>query len=116
MRNLPSKSQLMSMEDEPADGSQGDEHKNKPSNNKPIDPRSKKSGKSANSSSSKDMSPVRQVMKAVTKYALNPKQKKVKKDVKSKGELQEPGEGADSESQSAQGKIKSPGKKLKVSA
>lgn len=117
MRNLPTKSQLMSKDDEPVDGSQGDQHKNKPSNSSPIDPKAKpgRSEKSANSSSSKEMSPIRQVMKAITNLALNPKQKKVKKDVKTKGENQEPGDRSSSESQSAQGKIKSPGRDTRES-
>lgn len=91
MRKLPTRSQMMSTEDEPADGSQGDQHKNKPSTNKPLDPKSKKLGKSANSSSSKDMSPARQIMKAVTSLALNPKKKKVPKKTASKGENQDSG-------------------------
>lgn len=116
MRKLPTHSQLMSMEDEPSDGSQGDMHKNKSSSNKPLDPKAKsnRSEKSMNSSSSKEMSPARQIMKAVTKYALDSKKKSVKKSTKTKGENQEPGDRASSETQSAQGKIKSPGNKLKT--
>lgn len=101
MRNLPTKSQLRSTKDEPADGSQGDDHVNKSSNDETIDPAAsvKKKGKSANTTS-KHMSPVRQVMKAVTSLALNPPKRKVPKHVKTKGENQEPG------SKDIEGKLK----------
>lgn len=51
----------------------------------------------------KEMSPVLQVMKAVTDRALNPKHKKVPKDVKTKSEKQEPGSRAKKSSQLAKG-------------
>lgn len=101
----------MSTQDEPADQFQGDQHKNKPSSNELADPDAPaiKKGKSSNSSSSKAMSPARQVMKAITHLALNPKQKSVPKKVKSKGQLQEPGARASSKVQVAQGQGSSSG-------
>jgi hypothetical protein len=106
VRKLPTKSQLMSKDDQPVDGSQGDKHLNKPSSDSLLDPKAKPSkiGKSSNSSSSKDMSPIRQIMKAVTDHALNPKKKKVAKNVKTKGEAHPPGARASSATQSAKGK------------
>lgn len=68
---LPNRSE-MSTADAEADQFQGDDHKNKPSSDSLLVPDVnpvKKGGKPP-------MSPIRQVMKAVTDLALNPKRKK----------------------------------------
>lgn len=76
MGKLPNRSE-MSTADAPADQFQGDKHKNAKSSNKLLDkgvnPVKKKSG------GKPPMSPILQVMKAVTDHALNPKKKKAPK-------------------------------------
>lgn len=73
MGKLPNRSE-MKTEDAPADQFQGSDHKNKKSNNKLADPGINPKKKAAGGKP--PMSPIRQVMKAVTSLALNPKKRK----------------------------------------
>lgn len=96
--NMPYKPKVdrdeMGTEDSPVDQYQGDKHKNKKSSNKLLDPsivlpKKKAGGKPP-------MSPILQVMKAVTDRALNPKRKKAPsiKSGPSKANIKKPQKGA----------------------
>lgn len=85
MRKLPNKNDMKKMEGSPEEEA------------------SESPAKEASEQKAKKMSPVLQVMKAVTDHALKPKKKNVKKNVKTKGERQEPGDRANKGTESAQG-------------